>query len=159
MRRTLPALTAVAAALTIGSSALASGMTTVQIDQATRLPVSGSAASVFVGNASIADVAVVNSGTVMVIGKAYGLTNVVVLDRAGRTLMDRQVQVSPGNDGRMTLYRAAVPNNFTCSPTCERTPMPGEPNTGVFDAYTAPYDAYGARQRSGGGTGGSGGGK
>jgi len=142
-------LAAFAALAAVASAApAAADVTVVEIDHATRIKLNGAAASVFTGNASIADVAIINSNTMMVIGKGFGVTNVVALDGSGRTIMDRRVQVSPGADGRMTLYRGVVANNFACSPMCERTPMPGEPNA-VFEPYNTPVETYQKRQSAG----------
>ncbi len=148
MRRTLLAATILAL---IASPALAAGTLTVPLDRSQRVSLNGSAANVFIGNASIADVAIINRNTLVVTGKGYGLTNIMVLNTAGQTIFDREVQVSPGNGGQVTLYRAGSPSNYSCSPTCERTAMPGEPGPGAFEVYNPPVETYQKRQTTGGG--------
>jgi hypothetical protein len=133
--------------------ALASDLV-VPIDQTARVTLNGSAANVFVGNAGVVDALIVDRRNIVLVGRGYGKTNVMVLDAAGRTLLNQTVQVSPGNDGRMTLFRGSLANNFTCSPTCERTPMPGEQDQGAYTPYAGPYEKYRGNQTSGGGGGG-----
>lgn len=137
----------------IAGPALASDLV-VPIDQTARLTLNGSAANVFVGNASVVDALMVDRRNIVLVGRGYGKTSVMVLDAAGRTLLNQTVQVSPGNDGRMTLFRGTLANNFTCSPTCERTPMPGEHDQGAFGPYAGPYEKYRAGQASGSSGGG-----
>lgn len=141
---------AIAALLTLAAAApaMADGMT-VQIDHSTRVSLPGSAANVFVGNASIADAILVDRRNLVVVGRGYGVTNLLVIDGAGRTILNREIQVSPGNAGRMTLYQGTGSNNFTCSPTCERTPMPGERGPQPFDNYNDPYLSYQKRAQAG----------
>jgi Flp pilus assembly secretin CpaC len=98
---------------------VSTGTTVVQINHSQRLALSGAAAQVFVGNPAIADVAVVNHNTLMLTGKAYGLTNLQVLDHAGRTILNREVQVSANTAGAVTLYRGAKASNYTCAPACQ----------------------------------------
>lgn len=116
MRRTLAAAAVLAV---IASPALAAGSMSVPIDTSERVTLKGGAANVFVGNATIADVAIINRNTLVVTGKGYGQTNLLVLDSAGRTIFERMVQVSSASSGRMTLYRAASPSNYACGPSCE----------------------------------------
>lgn len=141
-------------------SARAEHLMTVQIDHSERVSLPGVAANVFVGNASIADAVIVDRRNLVVVGRGYGVTNLLVLDAAGRTILNREIQVSPGDAGRMTHFAGGTTQNFTCSPTCERTPMPGEPDSGgPFGRYNSPYGAYQDRASSGSGqdTGGGGG--
>ena len=88
------ALIALAAPL----SALAAPLT-VPVDQVRKLPYAGLAASVSPGNPSIADVNVVDEQTILVVGKKAGVTNLIVLDRAGRTLYSDRIIVTAGGGG------------------------------------------------------------
>ena len=148
MRRTLAAAALLAV---IASPALAAGTMMVSLDKSERVSLNGSAANIFIGNSSIADVAIINRNTLVVTGKGYGRTNILVLNGNGQIIMDRDVQVSPGNDGHMTLYRAGSPSNYACAPTCERTAMPGEPGPGTFEVFNPPVETYQKRQTTGGG--------
>ena len=62
-----------------------------------RVALPASAGSVIVANpASIADVNVVDSHTIYVIGRGFGSSAVTILDRAGRPIFDGQILVTAG---------------------------------------------------------------
>ena len=140
MRRLLVLLTA-AATLASGGMARAQGMP-VRIDEATRVALSAPARDVFIGNPSVADVTVIDGRNLLVMGKAYGVTNIVVLDARGRTILDRQIVVSASDDGRISFFRGPDVYNYACSPRCERTPMPGERDPAVYGQWSGPYASY-----------------
>src|SRR3990167_8066940 len=135
MRRLLALLTAVTMLASSGV-AWAQGLP-VRIDQATRVALSAPARDVFIGNPSVADVTVIDGRNLLVMGKAYGVTNIVVLDARGRTILDRQIVVSASDDGRISFFRGPDVYNYACSPRCERTPMPGE-REGVYSQWSGP---------------------
>jgi hypothetical protein len=148
-------LTATVAAifLAVASPAMAERLV-LSIDQSTRVPLSGSAANVFVGNGSIADAMIIDRRNLVVVGRGYGLTNLMVVDGAGRTILNKQVMVAPADEGRMTLFRGSAANNYSCGSTCERTPMPGEASA-AFDAFNPPYTTYQERAKGGAAPGGA----
>jgi Flp pilus assembly secretin CpaC len=137
---------AFAAALALATPLAAQTMV-VPIDHSTRLNVSGSAASVVVGNPQVADVTVVDSHTVFVSGRGYGQTDVVVLDGAGRTLYAGEVIVgSPTTYGQVSVYRGAARTDMACAPNCEvtfRSPTKGE-SSGSAGGAAGPIGASGA---------------
>ena len=62
--------------------------------------------TIVVGNPLIADVAVQSGGLVVVTGKGYGSTNLIVLDRTGSVLMERSIVVrGPSQQYRRGLSR------------------------------------------------------
>ena len=81
MSRTRLPLTAVALilALSPAPSLAQSSALNVQVDRSQRVQLRGPVASVIVGNPLIADVTVVNSNTLFVTGKGYGVTEVVAV--------------------------------------------------------------------------------
>jgi len=147
MRRPAVLLIAIAAALAAPVSAIAQTLT-VPIDQSAKLVLPRGAKDVMIGNPAIADVTVVDPRNAILIGRGYGVTNLVVMNGAGRVLMDSQVVVSSPDAGRITVARGGVAGarveNYTCAPRCERTPMPGEADT-FYNAYAAAYQGYAAR--------------
>lgn len=124
MRRLL-SLAAVLAALSVAAPAMAQSLP-IRIDQAARVVLAGTARDVIIGNPAVADVTVLDARTLVVTGKGYGITNLMVVDSRGRTILDRQIIVSANDDGRVTMYRGGDLYNYACAPRCERTPMPGE---------------------------------
>ena len=61
----------------------------ITLDQATLMKLPDKVATIVVGNPMIADVAVQSGGLVVVTGKGFGSTNLIVLDRAGAVLLER----------------------------------------------------------------------
>ena len=60
--------------------------------------------TIVVGNPLIADVAVQSGGLVVVTGKGYGTTNLIVLDRSGTVLMERSIVVRGANAQTIAVY-------------------------------------------------------
>ncbi len=123
----------------------------VNIDQAARVSLGRAARDVTVGNPAIADVTVLDDRHLMVTGKSYGVTNIMVADASGRTIFSRQVVVSAPDANRISLYRGPDIYNYACSPRCERTPMPGErgASPGIYDNWSGAYSGYAERGKSG----------
>jgi hypothetical protein len=62
----------------------------------------------------------VQAGGVMVVtGKGYGVTNVIALDRGGKVLSDKLVQVR-GPLENVVVYRGMTRESYACAPNCER---------------------------------------
>lgn len=94
----------------------------VEIDQAMRIPLRAAAGSVIVGNPLIADVTVVDSNTLYITGKGYGITEIVAVDAIGRTVFQRQVVVSDGaGSGRVRVWRGGRPTEMACGTSCSPT--------------------------------------
>jgi hypothetical protein len=91
----------------------------VPLDHSTRLKVAGSASSVVVGNPAVADVTVVDSHTLFVSGRGYGVTDVVVLDVSGRTLFSTEVVVGIAHTGRVSVWRGPTRVDMACTPSCQ----------------------------------------
>lgn len=111
-----------AAAIAAPVIAAAESMTpplVVRMDQGTRIMMRGPIKDVVIANPKIADVNVLDSRSLVVLGKAVGATSLLVVDPAGRVLTDRQVIVSSSDQGRMSLYRGGKPTqDYACSPQC-----------------------------------------
>ncbi|MDZ4390017.1 MAG: pilus assembly protein N-terminal domain-containing protein [Gemmatimonadales bacterium] len=99
-----------------------SGSLNVEIDQAQRVQLRGPAGSVIVGNPAIADVTVVDSHTIYITGKGYGVTEVVAVDTIGRTVFQSQVIVSDGaGTGRVRVWRGSRATEMACGSSCSPT--------------------------------------
>ena len=132
------------------------GAITVGMDENTVLELRAPAGNVVIGNPSIADVNLITPQKLMVLGRSYGLTNLIVTDRTGRTIFQQEINVSSATRGRVSLYRGPLVANFACSPRCERTPMPGEDATNNYEPYANGYKGYGDRARTESGSEGAG---
>lgn len=77
----------------------------VLIDQATMLRLERPAAEIVVGNPSIADVSVQNGKAIVLTGKSFGQTNLIVIDAQGKVIINRRVVVQEPAGGYVTVYR------------------------------------------------------
>ena len=116
MRRLLLGLTAALFAFPAMAQTLS-----VRADQAVRVSLSAPAKDVAVGNPAIADVMVLDERNILVLGKGYGTTNVIALDRSGRLILDRVVVVSAADAGTVTVFKGTSASQYACSPRCEVT--------------------------------------
>src|SRR6266566_1040405 len=91
----------------------------VVLDQAQIMPLPDRVGTIIIGNPLIADVALQAGGTMVVTGKGYGSTNLIVLDRAGTTVMTKTIQVVGPRDA-VVVYRGIDRESYSCTPTCER---------------------------------------
>jgi Flp pilus assembly secretin CpaC len=92
----------------------------IVLDQATLLKLPEQVSTIVVGNPVIADVSVQSAGLVVVTGKGYGSTNMIVLDRTGTVLMERQVVVRAPSDQIVQVYKGQERETFSCTPICQR---------------------------------------
>jgi Flp pilus assembly secretin CpaC len=113
-----------AAVLLAAQPALAETLT-VRMDQNLAVRLSAPARNVVIGNPAIADVNMLDARHLVVLGKAYGVTNLLVMDAAGRTILDRQVVVS-SSDSAMSYYRGGEARAYACAERCERVGGSGD---------------------------------
>lgn len=110
----------------------------VRLDQNAIMDLKAPAGTVLIGDPGVVDINLITPRKIAILGRGYGSTNVIITDRMGKVIFQQVVEVSRANSNRVSVYRGASVANFTCSPTCERTPTPGEDNTS-YQAYSAPY--------------------
>lgn len=125
MFRTYPTFAALALTVALATPATTIAQTAplnVEIDQALRVPLRGAAGSVIVGNPQIADVTVVDSNTLYITGKGYGVTEIVAVDAIGRTVFQRQIVVTDGSGaGRVRVWRGGQATEMACGTSCSPT--------------------------------------
>lgn len=120
--RLIAGLASAAVLLAPAAATAQSGRLNVEIDQAQRVQLRGPAGSVIVGNPLIADVTVVDSNTLYITGKGYGVTEVVAVDTIGRTVFQSQVVVTDGSgSGRVRVWRGAQATEMACASSCSAT--------------------------------------
>jgi Flp pilus assembly secretin CpaC len=105
---------------------------TVVVDQAKLMKLPDGVATLVIGNPLIADAALQSGGTMILTGKGYGTTNLLALDRDGKVLMDRMVQVEAPK-AAVFVFRGTERQSYSCTPTCERQVMLGDSDA----AFTA----------------------
>jgi hypothetical protein len=115
-------LAVLAIALSVGGTlpALAgSNDVNVTIDEAQLIKIDRPAAEIIVGNPSIADVAVQNGKLLVVTGKSFGRTNLIVIDADGKEITSKMLSVQEPRTGLVTLQRGADARySYYCAPNC-----------------------------------------
>lgn len=120
--RTSLSLIGLIAALALASPAHAAAEAgpslSLAVNEARALPLSQAAAGVAVGNPLIAAVTVQSDRLVFLTGKGIGATNLVIVDGAGRTIMERTVLVTANEASSVSLIRGAKTIQHDCTPVC-----------------------------------------
>ena len=90
----------------------------VLIDQVSLVKLDRPAAEIVVGNPSIADVSVQSGKVLVLTGKSFGETNLIVLDGDGKIIISKRLIVSEPRTGIVTIYRGTSRQTVNCSPYC-----------------------------------------
>lgn len=108
------------AALTISAaSAHAGAGIEVTMNQAKIVRLARPADTIVVGNSAIADASVQDASTIVLTGKGFGVTNLVVLDADGTPIVDEQVTVIRHDASSVRIYRRSEVQTMSCTPYCE----------------------------------------
>ncbi|KKB76719.1 hypothetical protein VW35_18405 [Devosia soli] len=101
----------------------------VNVNMARVLRISAPASTVIVGNPGIADVTIQDPQTLILTGKSYGQTNLIVLDGQGQPIADTLLDVVQMQAGVMTVYQGQSRTTLACAPVCQPVIMMGDDNT------------------------------
>jgi Flp pilus assembly secretin CpaC len=102
-----------------GAAKAADGGIEVEVNQAKIVKLAQPADTIVIGNPLIADASVQDASTIVLTGKGFGVTNLVVLDKEGNPIVDEQVVVSRNFDRSVRIYRRAQVQTLSCTPFCE----------------------------------------
>ena len=91
----------------------------VTMNQAKIVKLARPADTIVVGNPAIADASVQDASTVVLTGKGFGVTNLVILDGDGAPIIDEQVTVIRQTASSVRIYRRADVQTMSCTPYCE----------------------------------------
>jgi hypothetical protein len=86
----------------------------ILLDRAQVFKVPTETKTLIIGNPGIADVSIIQAGLMVVTGKAYGLTNIVALDKDGRQLADTMVSVKNPDAQMLTVMRGSGVETLHC---------------------------------------------
>lgn len=121
------------AALAIASMTLApvvalaeSAPVSVKVNMARILRINAPAATVIIGNPGIADAAIQDPQTLVLTGKSYGQTNLIVLDAQGNPIADTKIEVVQEQAGLVTVYLGDRRTSLACEPICQPIIMLGD---------------------------------
>lgn len=93
----------------------------VTVDRAKVFRMSRPASTVIIGNPSIADAAVEDDVTLVLTGRAFGVTNLIVLDLDGNPIVDETIVVRGHEENTVRIYRRSSRETMACAPVCQST--------------------------------------
>ncbi len=118
-RRRLVVASAVALFGMLAATAASAATFTVNIDQAQIMRLPDKVATIVIGNPLIADASLQSGGILVVTGKSFGSTNLLALDRAGKTITDTTIQVQgPAGGELVVVYKGVDRESYSCTPEC-----------------------------------------
>ena len=99
-------LVLLAAAGLVGAAPAQADTLSINVDQAQIMHLPEKIATIVIGNPLIADATLQSGGVLVVTGKGYGATNLLALDRSGRVVMEKTIQVlGAGTGDIVTVYK------------------------------------------------------
>jgi len=98
----------------------------VIIDRAKVVRIAKAADTIIVGNPSIVDATIQDSRTIILTGRNFGVTNLIILDTDGDAIVDETIVVQGHETNTVRVYRQAVRETLACSPVCENTLTVGD---------------------------------
>ena len=99
---------------------------TVKASMARILRISAPAATVIIGNPGVADVTIQDPQTLVLTGKSYGETNLIILDSSGNPIADTMVSVIQATPDAITVYMGTARSTLSCLPVCQATVTLGD---------------------------------
>lgn len=137
-------LMAVAVLAVVAGGAMAEEPISVHLDQAKILKLPDRAATIVIGDPLIADLSLQPGGLAVITGKAYGATNVVVLDKSSAVLMEKTIEVKGPDEPIIVVYRGQTRQTYSCTPNCSPRVTLGDTSVDDFDkASGLPTDYFG----------------
>jgi hypothetical protein len=105
----------------------------VNVDEARIMRLPEGVGTVVIGNPLIADATLQPGGILVLTGKGYGSTNLLALDRGGRVVLSKTVEVvgAKGAD-LVVVYRGMERESYSCAPICEKRITLGD-SVGYFN--------------------------
>ena len=94
-------------------------MLTVFMNQARVLKLDRAVSKVIVGNSDVADATVADAKTIVLTGRSFGTTNLVILDTDGNAIVDERILVSIDEGNTVRVFRQTVRSVLSCTPNCE----------------------------------------
>lgn len=75
---------------------------------------------VIIGNSNVADATVADATTIVLTGRSFGTTNLVLLDDEGNAIADERILVSIDEGNTVRVFRQTARSILSCTPNCEQ---------------------------------------
>jgi Flp pilus assembly secretin CpaC len=108
-------------------------MLRVSMNHARVLRLDRPVAKVIIGNAKVADATVADATTIVLTGRSFGTTNLVLLDADGNAIVDERILVSIDEGNTVRVFRQTQRTVLSCTPNCEEH----SPNDGASSGAAA----------------------
>lgn len=103
-----------------GQAAAAEDLLRVFMNHARVLKLDRPVSKVIVGNSNVADATVADPTTIVLTGRSFGTTNLVLLDANGEAIADERVLVSIDEGNTVRVFRQTERSILSCTPNCEK---------------------------------------
>lgn len=100
----------------------------VTVDRAKLFYISRPASTIIIGNPSIVDATIEDAKTLILTGRSFGVTNLIILDAKGKPIVDKTILVRGHETGTVRIYRRSNRETMACAPVCEPTLTIGDNN-------------------------------
>ena len=110
---------------------------TVNTNMARVLRINAPAATVIIGNPAIADVTIQDPQTLILTGKSFGRTNMIILDSNGDPIADTIVEVAQLSTDTVTVFLGAQRTSMACAPNCQPVIMLGDDTSYTSDVVSS----------------------
>ncbi|WP_422646722.1 pilus assembly protein N-terminal domain-containing protein [Agrobacterium tumefaciens] len=95
-------------------------MLRVSMNHARVLRLDRPVSKVIVGNSKVADATVADATTIVLTGRSFGTTNLVLLDADGNPIVDERILVSIDEGNTVRVFRQTERTVLSCTPNCEQ---------------------------------------
>lgn len=96
------------------------GMLRVYMNSARVLKLDRPVSKVIIGNSEVADATVADARTIVLTGRSYGTTNLVLLDADGNAIVDERILVSIDESSTVRVFKSTERTVLSCTPNCEQ---------------------------------------
>jgi len=141
----------IGAALVSSLSVAQAASLSVAINQSRIISLSEPASTFVVGNPSIADANFASPTKVLILGKAYGATNMIALDASGKVILNTNLHVVTHQRNRVSLYKGSAKQSLDCRGDCVATIDIGDDTEIVKSLIKVTKDAHDLAGKAAGG--------
>ena len=115
----------------------------VTVDRAKLFRINKPAGTIIIGNPAIADATIEDDRTLVLTGRSFGVTNLMILTADGELIVDRTIVVRGHEANTVRIYSRSSRKTFACAPVCEPTLTIGD-NASSFTAANSQIRARNA---------------
>ncbi len=132
----------IGAALVSSLSVAQAASLSVTINQSRIISLSEPASTFVVGNPSIADANFASPTKVLILGKAYGATNMIALNASGKVILNTNLHVVTNQSHRVSLYKGSAKQSLDCRGDCVAMIDIGDDTDTVLSLIKVTKDAH-----------------